>query len=81
MREGVPHVCYCFTPMRYAPCTDATLTRADWRARPIGALGAARRLLDSLRSWDRRTAEGVTHFVAISETASATGSLMAGGAA
>ncbi len=64
--EGVPHVCYCFTPMRYAwDGRDAYLD--DWRARPIKR-AVAGRLLDSLRSWDRRTAEGVTHFVAISET-------------
>jgi glycosyltransferase involved in cell wall biosynthesis len=62
---GVPHVCYCFTPMRYAwQGRDAYLE--SWR-RPIrrAAVGA---LLDRLREWDRRTAEGVTHFIAISET-------------
>ncbi len=62
----VPHVCYCFTPMRYA-----------WHMREayFGAgrvRGVKARLLDlalgMLRDWDRRTAARVTHFVAISQT-------------
>jgi glycosyltransferase involved in cell wall biosynthesis len=60
-----PHVCYCFTPMRYA-----------WHLRQAyfgGRLGgfASRildRLLDELRDWDRRTAQNVSHFLAISRT-------------
>jgi glycosyltransferase involved in cell wall biosynthesis len=67
--RGVPHVCYCFTPMRYA-----------WHMREAyfgGQRGKglkARlvdRLLAGLRSWDRRTAERVTHFIAISGTVQA----------
>jgi glycosyltransferase involved in cell wall biosynthesis len=61
---GVPHVCYCFTPMRYA-----------WHMRQsyFGAgRGLAARLRDvllaALRDWDRRTASRVTHFLAISQT-------------
>ena len=63
---GVPHVCYCFTPMRYAwDGRDAYLH--SWSDRPVKrALAAA--LLDSLRAWDRRSSTGVTHFVSISET-------------
>jgi glycosyltransferase involved in cell wall biosynthesis len=59
-----PHVCYCFSPMRYA-----------WhlRAAYFGAgRGLRARLRDGLlarlRDWDRRTAERVSHFVAISRT-------------
>lgn len=60
-----PHVCYCFTPMRYA-----------WQLRDAYFGGrlprpAARLLdwaLDRLRDWDRRTADNVSHFVAISRT-------------
>ncbi|MFM7152291.1 MAG: glycosyltransferase [Gemmataceae bacterium] len=60
-----PHVCYCFTPMRYA-----------WQMRKAyfgGRLGKLSRpvidgLLDRLREWDRRTAAGVDHFIAISRT-------------
>jgi glycosyltransferase involved in cell wall biosynthesis len=63
---GVPHVCYCFTPMRYAwhmrPAYFAEGRRARWRDRLV------QRLLAWLRDWDRRTAARVTHFVAISRT-------------
>jgi glycosyltransferase involved in cell wall biosynthesis len=62
--RGVPHVCYCFTPMRYA-----------WHMRQAyfgsGRSLTARlrdRMLAQLRDWDRRTAERVTHFIAISRT-------------
>ncbi len=59
--EGALHVCYCFTPMRYA-----------WHMRDSygwkGVKGwLVDRVLDRLRAWDRRTAAGVTHFVAISK--------------
>src|SRR5438477_6066259 len=62
---GVPHVCYCFTPMRYAWHMEAY-----FGAGRFGRLkaAAADRLLRRLRDWDRRTAERVTHFVAISRT-------------
>jgi glycosyltransferase involved in cell wall biosynthesis len=64
--RGTPHVCYCFTPMRYA-----------WHVREAyfgnGRMGGFKRLLfnrilDRLRHWDRATAQRVTHFVAISRT-------------
>lgn len=64
--QGVPHVCYCFTPMRYAwhmresYFGDSRCT--GLKARLVG------RLLQRLRDWDRRTAEHVSHFVAISHT-------------
>jgi glycosyltransferase involved in cell wall biosynthesis len=63
---GVPHVCYCFTPMRYA-----------WHMREAyfggGRLGRipsilVGKMLAWLREWDRRTSGRVTHFIAISET-------------
>lgn len=61
--QGVPHVCYCFTPMRYAwHLRESYLGRSGARAR---ALGVA---LDRMRDWDRRTASRVSHFVAISRT-------------
>ena len=63
---GVPHVCYCFTPMRYAwQGRDAYLE--SWSDRPV-RLALARTTLSRLRRWDRATASRVTHFVAISET-------------
>jgi glycosyltransferase involved in cell wall biosynthesis len=60
---GALHVCYCFTPMRYVwdlygeyfGARAAPLTRAVMP--PLAAW---------LRRWDRRTAAGVHHFVAIS---------------
>lgn len=63
--EGVPHVCYCFTPMRYAwHMKEAYFERRSW--------GLARRALEHflsrLREWDRATAERVSHFIAISQT-------------
>jgi glycosyltransferase involved in cell wall biosynthesis len=62
----VPHVCYCFTPMRYIWHMQGAYFGAD-RVRGVKAR-ALERLLDWLRAWDRRTADGVTHFLAISET-------------
>jgi glycosyltransferase involved in cell wall biosynthesis len=58
---NAPHVCYCFTPMRYV-----------WDLYPEYVHGrAARTLLGPvaavLRAWDRRTATRVHRFVAISE--------------
>ena len=60
---GALHVCYCFTPMRYVwdlypdyfGDSAGRLTRAVMP--PVAA---------ALRRWDRRTASGVHHFVAIS---------------
>ena len=60
---GALHVCYCFTPMRYV--WDLYHEYFGGRARP-----ATRLLMPpvaaALRRWDRRTAAGVHHFVAIS---------------
>ena len=63
---GVPHVCYCFTPMRYAwDGRDAYL--ASWADRPLRrALAGA--ILNRLRRLDRATSSRVSHFVAISRT-------------
>lgn len=59
---GVPHICYCHTPMRYAwHLRDAYLTGRGWYG-PRRWL--VRHLLAGLRDWDRRTAAGVTHFIA-----------------
>jgi glycosyltransferase involved in cell wall biosynthesis len=60
---GVPHVCYCFTPMRYAwHMRHAYFGRRGLQARAID------QLLERLRRWDRATSERVSHFVAISRT-------------
>src|SRR5579872_2432809 len=60
--RDVPHVCYCFTPMRYAWHMRHAYFGRGLKARALDAL------LGRLRDWDRRTAERVTHFVAISQT-------------
>lgn len=63
---GVPHVCYCFTPMRYAwQGRDAYLDA--WIEKPVRR-GMAKMVLNRMRRWDRATASGVSHFLAISET-------------
>ncbi len=60
---GVPHVCYCFTPMRYAwHMRESYFQGGGWKR------GVVETVLRRLRDWDRRTAERVTHFVAISRT-------------
>jgi len=64
--EGVPHVCYCFTPMRYAwDGRNAYLDR--WTSGSVKRV-MAEKLLDRLARWDASTARGVTRFVAISGT-------------
>lgn len=69
---GVPHVCYCFTPMRYAwqlrddYFADDRSTSSSVRRRAVGAVRG--RMLDRVRRWDRATADRVTHYVAISRT-------------
>jgi glycosyltransferase involved in cell wall biosynthesis len=60
-----PHVCYCFTPMRYVWHLRDAYFGGRFRDLPARLLD---RLLDKLREWDRRTAAGVSHFIAISGT-------------
>jgi glycosyltransferase involved in cell wall biosynthesis len=64
--RGVPHICYCFTPMRYAWHMRESYFGGGrlgrWKRRAIDAV------LARLREWDRSTADRVTHFVAISRT-------------
>lgn len=56
---GIPHLCYCHTPMRYAWQFEEEAERFPKLIRP-----AAAALLAVLRGWDRRTADHVTRFVA-----------------
>ena len=65
--EGVPHVCYCFTPMRYAWHMQDSYFRKTGLVSRLKA-AAVGKLLASIREWDRRTANRVTHFIAISRT-------------
>ena len=65
---GVPHVCYCFTPMRYAWHRRADYFRVSGPACPSPIAAARNLVLDRIREWDRATSDRVTHFVAISRT-------------
>lgn len=58
---GARHICYCFTPMRYA-----WLFQREYLGRGVRSL-LARPLLAWLRQWDRRTSARVHRFVAISQ--------------
>ena len=58
--RGARHVCYCFTPMRYA-----WLFREEYLGHGMKS-ALARPLLAWLRDWDRRASDGVDRFIAIS---------------
>ena len=58
--RGSRHVCYCFTPMRYA-----WLFREEYLGRGLKS-ALARPLLAYLRDWDKRASDNVDRFVAIS---------------
>jgi glycosyltransferase involved in cell wall biosynthesis len=62
---GQYHLCYCYTPMRYAWAMEGEYLRAfGLSGGPLGWL--ARRELARLREWDRAAARRVTDIVAIS---------------
>lgn len=64
-REGAVHICYCFTPARYLWDLSSTYldpSRAAWPTRL-----AAGAFWPHLRDWDRSSAKGVDHFIAISD--------------
>ncbi|MHC5089164.1 MAG: glycosyltransferase [Planctomycetota bacterium] len=57
---GVPHICYCHTPMRYAwDMRQAYLIGMNPLKRPV-----AKWLLNRLKKWDAATTDRVDHFVA-----------------
>lgn len=58
---GARHLCYCFTPMRYA-----WTFFGEYFGDSAVKAAAARPLLAALRGWDRRTSRRVDRFVAIS---------------
>jgi glycosyltransferase involved in cell wall biosynthesis len=60
--EGAVHVCYCYTPFRYAwHERDRALKDVPGAIRPL-----LRATLWNIRRWDMRAARRVTHYVAIS---------------
>ncbi len=63
---GAIHVCYCFTPMRYAWHMRSAYFDTD--KADIFRSMATNHLLEGLRRWDRSTANRVDHFIAISRT-------------
>lgn len=60
--RGAKHVCYCFSPMRYA-----WLFHEEYFPNPVKRALVAP-LLSWLRAWDRRTSAEVDVFVGISRT-------------
>ena len=60
--EGVRHVCYCHTPMRYAWDLENAYLNTSGFSGPKA--WAARQVLSQLRAWDRRSSAGVTEFIA-----------------
>jgi glycosyltransferase involved in cell wall biosynthesis len=59
---GATHVSYCHTPMRYAwHMQDSYFHERGWSGPKVWL---ARKILARMRDWDRRTAAGVTHFIA-----------------
>ncbi len=63
--EGVPHLCYCFTPMRYA----WDQFDAYFGPQRVGRMGSAvmRPIMARMARWDRETASRPTRYVAISK--------------
>jgi len=60
--EGAVHVCYCYTPFRYAWYEqEAGVMQAPRPVRPL-----LRRTLRAIQRWDHRQAQRGTHYVAIS---------------
>jgi len=59
------HICYCYTPMRYAwDLQNQYLAESGLKSGLKGLV--ARMLLNRMRIWDMRTAPGVDHFIACS---------------
>ena len=60
-KPGTKHLCYCFTPMRYA-----WLFYDEYFGGSPLKKGVVKPLLGSLRDWDKRTADRVDVFVTLS---------------
>jgi len=59
------HVCYCFTPMRYAWDLREDYLRSNGIDKGLRGR-AAHAVLDRMREWDRKSSSRVNHFIAIS---------------
>lgn len=62
-RPGQLHICYCFTPMRYA------WDLSNHYLEPLGRSKRffAKKILERMRRWDIASLERVDHFIAISQ--------------
>ncbi|MFN9109500.1 MAG: glycosyltransferase [Bacteroidota bacterium] len=67
-RPGAVHICYCHTPMRFAWQTDQYIARENIRGI---AKVAMQFLLRFVRTWDVRSANRVTHYIANSHVVAA----------
>jgi glycosyltransferase involved in cell wall biosynthesis len=61
---GARSICYCLTPMRWAWNSHEYVGREDFNPAMRAALGP---LLTAFRSWDRRVARNIGHFIGISQ--------------
>lgn len=61
-RKAARHLCYCFTPMRYA-----WTFHDEYFGRSVMKRAVLSPVLAALRSWDRANSAGVDRFVAISK--------------
>jgi glycosyltransferase involved in cell wall biosynthesis len=60
---GAVHVCYCYTPMRWAWSFDSYVGRSELS---LPSRLAARTVMGALRRWDVSTSRSVDRFIAIS---------------
>jgi glycosyltransferase involved in cell wall biosynthesis len=68
VNKGQIHVSYCHSPMRYAwDMEDQYLSNIRFSLKKI----IAKKVFDRIRSWDKRTSDRVTHFIANSNFVSA----------
>ncbi|MFM2032727.1 MAG: hypothetical protein RLZZ297_1492 [Chloroflexota bacterium] len=58
---GATHICYCHTPMRFAWQTDQYIARENITGIKRAVMQP---LLGTLRDWDVRSADRVTHYIA-----------------
>lgn len=63
---NVPHLCYCFTPVRYAWHLRDEYFGAGQKQSLKKRLAAP--VLNRIKNWDKNSSERVNHFVAISKT-------------
>lgn len=61
--SGIPHICYCHTPMRYAwHMRNEYLNGFSYLGKKLAGC-----MLNHLRNWDKKSSSGVTQFIANSK--------------